>query len=99
MIKSKQVIKMIIAPVNQRFMAVDLMLFIPRFVCGFLLAARFGADKFGMPWSPADRNLGLFEVIYRFPQEVAEYGGIFALFPIFFAWMGAFSEAVGAIFF
>ncbi|MEO1023067.1 MAG: DoxX family protein, partial [Bacteroidota bacterium] len=28
----------------------------------------------------------------------AQFGGIFALFPIFFAWMGAFSEAVGGIF-
>ncbi|MEC5171414.1 DoxX family protein [Chryseobacterium nepalense] len=27
-----------------------------------------------------------------------EYGGIFAMFPAFFAWMGAFSEGVGGIF-
>ncbi|MBO6632879.1 MAG: DoxX family protein, partial [Psychroserpens sp.] len=25
------------------------------------------------------------------------YGGIFAMFPVFFAWMGAFSEAVGGL--
>ena len=33
-----------------------------------------------------------------FPEDVAAYGGIFALAPVFFAWMGAFSEAVGGLF-
>lgn len=76
----------------------DIVLAIPRIVCGFLLTSSFGADKFGLPWSPADKNLGLFEVAYWFPNDVAEYGGLFALAPTFFAWMGAFSEAVGGVF-
>lgn len=76
----------------------DLLLSIPRIVCGFLLTSSFGADKFGLPWSPADKNLGLFEVAFWFPNDVAGYGGIFAVAPVFFAWMGAFSEAVGGIF-
>jgi len=71
---------------------------IPRIICGLLLAIDFGASKFGMPWTPDHRKLDLFEVAYWFPQDVAEYGGIFAMFPIFFAWMGAFSEAVGGLF-
>jgi len=71
---------------------------LPRIVCGYLLTADFGATKFGMPWSPVDNNLGLFEVAFWFPNDVAEYGGIFAMFPAFFAWMGAFSEAVGGLF-
>lgn len=75
----------------------DLLLALPRIVCGYLLASSFGSDKFGMPWSPPDANLGLFEVAFWFPNDVAEYGGIFAMFPIFFAWMGAFAEAVGGI--
>jgi putative oxidoreductase len=41
-----------------------------------------------MPWSPIDSNLGLFEVAW-FPKDVAGYGGIFAVAPAFFAWMGA----------
>jgi putative oxidoreductase len=77
----------------------DALLLLPRLLCGYLLAANFGAAKFGMPWSPADNNLGLFEVAFWFPNDVAEYGSIFKLFPVFFAWMGAFSEAVGGIFF
>lgn len=76
----------------------DVFLIIPRIVCGYLLAFNFGADKFGMPWSPVDANLGLFEVAFWFPNDVASYGGIFAIAPVFFAWMGAFSEAIGGLF-
>lgn len=76
----------------------DFLFAIPRIVCGFLLATDFGAAKFGLPWSPADKNLGFFEVAFWFPGDVAAYGGIFAMLPVFFAWMGAFSEAVGGIF-
>jgi putative oxidoreductase len=76
----------------------DLLLAIPRILCGLLMSIDFGASKFGMPWSDADRKLGLFEVAFWFPQDVAEYGGIFAVAPVFFAWMGAFSEAVGGVF-
>lgn len=76
----------------------DVFLWLPRLVCGFLLTTDFGAAKFGMPWSPAEKNLGFFEVAFWFPNDVAEYGGIFAVFPAFFAWMGAFSEAVGGLF-
>ncbi|WP_288460394.1 DoxX family membrane protein [uncultured Chryseobacterium sp.] len=76
----------------------DLLFAIPRIVCGYLLTSDFGAAKFGLPWSPADNNLNFFEVAFWFPNDVAEYGGIFAMFPAFFAWMGAFSEAVGGIF-
>ena len=76
----------------------DLFLAIPRIICGFLLTSSFGAAKFGLPWSPVDSNLGLFEVAFWFPNDVASYGGLFAIAPAFFAWMGAFAEAVGGIF-
>ena len=75
----------------------DFIILIPRIVCGYLLASSFGADKFGLPWSNPDNGLGLFEVAFWFPQDVAGYGGIFAIAPRFFAWMGAFAEAVGGI--
>jgi putative oxidoreductase len=93
-----KLLKKIINPIKMPFWWQDFLIAIPRIVCGFLLTFSFGADKFGLPWSPNDKNLGLFEVVYWFPQDVAEYGGIFAIFPVFFAWMGAFSEAVGGIF-
>ena len=76
----------------------DLLIAIPRIVCGYLLTSNFGAAKFGLPWSPVDNNLGLFEVAFWFPKDVAGYGGIFAIAPALFAWLGAFSEAVGGLF-
>jgi len=94
----KKLIERIFKPILLPHWAQDLFLALPRIFCGLVLATSFGSDKFGMPWSPVDRNLGLFEVVYWFPLDVAEYGGIFTLFPVFFAWMGAFSEAVGGLF-
>lgn len=91
-------IKRIFTPIQMPFWWQDLMFAVPRIVCGYLLTSDFGAAKFGLPWSPADNNLKFFEVAFWFPNDVAEYGGIFAMFPAFFAWMGAFSEAVGGIF-
>ena len=71
---------------------------IPRIICGLLLTLDFGASKFGMPWTSSEQNLSLFEVAEWFPKDVAEFGGVFALAPVFFAWMGAASEAIGGLF-
>ena len=90
--------KKMIAPILMPYWWQDLILMIPRVVCGYLLTADFGASKFGLPWSPAEKNLSFFEVAFWFPNDVAQYGGVFVLFPIIFAWMGAFSEAVGGLF-
>jgi putative oxidoreductase len=92
-----KLLKKIINPIIMPFWWQDFLIVIPRIVCGFLLTSSFGADKFGLPWSPVDKNLGLFEVVFWFPQDVAQYGGIFKMFPVFFAWMGAFSEAIGGV--
>ena len=69
----------------------------PRIACGLLLTLSFGSDKFGLPWSSTE-GLGFFQVAAWFPKDVAEFGGIFAVFPVFFAWSGAFAEAVGGLF-
>ncbi|WP_297762890.1 DoxX family protein [uncultured Muriicola sp.] len=84
-------------PVLQKSVWADLLLFIPRFICGLLLAIDFGASKFGMPWSDPKLNLGLFEVVYWFPEDVAQFGGIFAMYPVFFAWIAGFSETIGGL--
>ncbi|MCW5515362.1 DoxX family protein [Muriicola sp. Z0-33] len=94
----KLIIKKIIHPILQEHILADAIFAIVRFICGMLLALSFGADKFGMPWTPPGQNLQFFEVSAWFPEDVASYGGIFALAPVFFAWMGAFSEAVGGLF-
>ena len=94
----KSLFKKLITPVTQSKWYADLAFALPRIICGLLLTIDFGSSKFGMPWSPADKNLSLFEVVDWFPEDVAAYGGLFAAFPVFFAWMGAFSEAVGGLF-
>jgi putative oxidoreductase len=91
-------IQLISKPITMPYWWQDVLFALPRIVCGYLLTSDFGAQKFGLPWSPTDNGLGLFEVAFWFPKDVATYGGIFALFPVFFAWIGAFSEAIGGIF-
>ncbi|MDZ7632506.1 MAG: DoxX family protein [Gemmatimonadaceae bacterium] len=66
-------------------------------MCGYLLTKEFGAPKFGLPWSPPDNNLRLFEVAYWFPADVQAFGGFFALMPSTLAWLGAFAEGIGGI--
>ena len=94
----KQLFKNLITPITQKHWLADLVFAIIRFICGMLLALDFGASKFGMPWTDTSQNLSLFEVAAWFPEDVAEYGGIFTVAPVLFAWMGAFSEAVGGLF-
>lgn len=95
----KKILKIILLPVVQKHWLADLVFSFIRVITGLILAIDFGASKFGMPWTPDGQNLNLFEVSAWFPRDVAAYGGIFTVMPIFFAWMGAFSEAVGGLFF
>ncbi|RMB58511.1 DoxX family protein [Dokdonia sinensis] len=95
----KKFLSILITPVLQNHWFADLTFASVRFICGMLLSLEFGSGKFGMPWTPESQNLPLFEVSAWFPEDVAAYGGIFAVMPVFFAWMGAFSEAVGGILF
>jgi putative oxidoreductase len=92
-----EIIKQVTKPTLLPHWLQDLVLALPRIIYGYFLTMNFGSSKFGLPWSPADKNLGLFEVAFWFPNDVAEYGGIFALMPAFLAWMAAFSEAVGGL--
>jgi putative oxidoreductase len=92
-----KLLKKLTRPILMPFFWQDMLLVLPRVFCGYCMTAEFGAPKFGLPWSPEKNNLDLFEVAYWFPKDVADFGGIFALFPAFFAWMGAFSEGVGGI--
>lgn len=76
----------------------NLVLALPRILAGFFLATMFGGDKFGVPWSFSDTELGLFEVADWFPKDVAQFGFPFSEAPVLFAWLGAASEAIGGMF-
>jgi putative oxidoreductase len=93
----KTYISKLIQPITMPAAWQDFFLAIPRIACGYMLTSNFGAAKFGMPWSPANNNLSLFEVAFWFPGDIAQFGSVFALFPVFFAWMGAFAEAFGGL--
>lgn len=93
----KKIFRQLINPVIQQNWLADFVFATIRFITGIILALQFGASKFGMPWTEKTQNLELFVVAAWFPKDVAAYGGVFAIMPIFFAWMGAFSEAVGGI--
>ena len=86
-----------IQPIVMPFIWQDFLLAIPRLLGGYWMTTYFGSPKFGLPWSDPDKNLSFLEVVYWFPTDVAEYGGIFALLAPFLAWMGAFAEGVGGI--
>ncbi|MHA7057318.1 DoxX family protein [Aquimarina sp. M1] len=95
----KNSIKKIIIPITTAHWPTDLVFAFPRIICGYFLAFNFGGSKFGAPWSPkGSPDLAFLEVVDWFPNDIAEYGGLFAMFPVFFAWMGAASEAIGGVF-
>ena len=73
----KNFLKLVLQPIVQKHWIADAFFAIIRFVCGMLLAIDFGASKFGMPWSPKEKNLGFFEVVDWFPQDIAEEGHLF----------------------
>lgn len=87
----------IIRPSEVSAVAKDIAIAIPRIIGGLLLCFEFGSSKFGMPWSTTE-ELGLLEVADWFPEDVAAFGGMFAIAPTFFAWIGAASEAIGGLF-
>jgi len=51
-----------------------------------------------VPWSPSESNLSLFQVSDWFIEDTSNFGGIFAVFPLLFAWLAAASETIGALF-
>lgn len=75
----------------------DLIVAFPRIFCGLILAFGFGASKFGVPWTPAESNLSLFQVPGWFVEDVSKFGGIFSTFPLLFAWLAAASETIGGL--
>ncbi len=91
----KRFIEKLFSTQPQTNLAGDILVSIPRIVCGLLLAFDFGSSKFGMPWSGND--LTLFDIPDWSAEDVAQFGGLFALAPYFFAWMAAASETLGGL--
>ncbi len=93
----KRLIEKITSTKKQSNLLNEVILALPRTFCGLILAFGFGASKFGMPWSPQESNLVLFQVSDWFVDDVSKFGGLFATFPLLFAWLAAASESIGAL--
>ncbi|WP_428657901.1 DoxX family protein [Runella sp.] len=79
----KTLFSKIITPVYTSAWYSDLLLAAPRIIGGYFLAVNFGGSKFPAPdW---------------FVEDVSKFGGLFALFPGFFAWAAVLAETVGGI--
>jgi putative oxidoreductase len=76
----------------------NLLMAIPRIICGLVLSLDFGASKFGMPWTGSEQNLSLFEVASWFPEDIAKFGFPFSSSPLLFASIAGASEAIGGLF-
>lgn len=76
----------------------DILVALPRIFCGLILAFGFGASKFGMPWSPAESNLSLFQVSEWFVTDINKFGGLFSEYSLIFAWLAGFTETIGGLF-
>jgi uncharacterized membrane protein YphA (DoxX/SURF4 family)/C-terminal processing protease CtpA/Prc len=93
----KRLIEKMTSTKKQSNLLNELIIALPRTLCGLILAFGFGASKFGMPWSPQESNLALFQVSDWFVDDVSKFGGLFATFPLLFAWLAAASESIGAL--
>lgn len=91
----KRIIEKLLKTKPQSTKVADFVIAIPRIICGLLLAFDFGSSKFGMPWSSND--LTLFDIPNWFVEDVATFGGLFAIAPYFFAWIAAASETIGGL--
>lgn len=87
-----------IKPTKINSLFANLLIAIPRILCGLVLSLDFGASKFGMPWSDSEQNLSLFEVASWFPEDISKFGFPFSSSPLLFAWLAAASEAIGGLF-
>jgi putative oxidoreductase len=77
----KTLFSKIITPVYTSAWYSDLLLALPRIIGCYFLAVNFGGSKFPCPdW---------------FIQDTAKFGGIFAMFPAFFAWAAVLAETFG----
>ncbi len=80
----KKLFENLILPTYTKTWYSDLLIAIPRIIGCYFLAKNFGGSKFPTPdWFIAD---------------VSKFGGIFALFPAFFAWAAVLVETFGGVF-
>ena len=96
--KLKRFVLTSLTPTKINSIFANLLIAVPRIICGLVLSIDFGASKFGMPWTDLEQNLSLFEVASWFPEDIAKFGFPFSSSPLLFAWLAGASEAIGGLF-
>ena len=71
---------------------------VPQVIIGAILAFHFGPNSFGMPWSPAEFNLQLFEVSPRFLKVAANFHSPFGEFPYALGLFSGITKCFGGVF-
>ena len=89
----KGIIRTAFSTLSTPSLGVDILLAVPRIWAGWMLSFRIGCNKFGVPWTPSEKELGFFEVSPGFVEYIAKMD-LFAWAPLFFAWMAGFSETI-----
>ncbi|MGB3182479.1 MAG: hypothetical protein WBB45_13895 [Cyclobacteriaceae bacterium] len=79
----KRLLEKLLSTMPRSTIFADILVTIPRVACGLLLTLDFGSSKFGVPWS--GNNLPLFGKPKWFAENVAAFGGLFAVAPYLFA--------------
>ena len=93
----KKAINAVFNSVRIPTIGLDFLLAIPRIIAGLTLSLGIGLNKFGMPWSPAEKELNLFQVSDGFVNYIAESELFFSAAPLLFAWLAGFAEAVSGL--
>lgn len=95
----KKFFKSVLKPIAFPNYGAEVLMFIPRVLAGLVLSLEYGSSKFGVPWSESEEPLRFFEVAAWFPEDIEKFGFVFGLAPHAFAWLAAFTETIGALFF
>lgn len=70
---------------------------VPQFIGGLFLTFYYAPRNIGVPWNTEFNNLSLFKVSPQFIGIVEDFGGIFSMYPVFFATAAAITMLFGGV--
>lgn len=90
-------IKILVVPYKFTHWYLEATKSIPQILGGLILSFHYGSRNMGPIWATADSPLQAFEIDPAFVNAVAKFGGIYALYPSFFAGAAASIEIYGGL--
>ncbi len=93
----RTVLKKLCVPYRLTEWYLDLLIAIPQIIGGALLLFVYGPQNMGVLWKSSYGNLAPFEISPAFVTRVRDFGGIFSLYPKFFAGFAASVELYGGL--